>query len=58
MPVFVVNEQVDVDSNVVHDFDVALLERVYKPCLVDVLLERVQFKVERLVLTHDWAPEV
>lgn len=58
MPVLVVDKQIDVDSNLVQNFNIFLLEISLESCLVYLLLHGVQRNIESLVLADNWAPEV
>lgn len=55
---FMINEKIDIDSNVVHRLDVDFFESVYQSGLVDMLLEWMQTHLEGLVLTHNWTPKI
>jgi len=54
----VVDQEVDVDTHIVHYFNVLLLKNFNEACLVYKLLKRMQVELETLVLAHNWAPKI
>jgi len=56
VPMVMINEEIDVDSDLVHVLSIDLLEVVDQSRLVDVLLQGMKIEVKSLVLAHDWAP--
>ena len=53
-----VNKQVDVNSNAVDGLDIDFFKSIQQTSLVDVLLEWMEVDLQRLILTHDWTPQV
>lgn len=58
VPVLMLYQEVDVDSDVVYGLDVDFFKGLKETSLVDVLLKRMQVDVESLILAHDWTPQV
>lgn len=58
VPVLMIHEKIDVDSDSVHKLCVDLLEMVDQSCLVDVFLQRMEIEMQSLVLAHDRAPKI
>jgi len=56
VPMVMINEEIDVDSDLVHVLSIDLLEVVDQSRLVDVLLQGMKIEVKSLVFAHDWAP--
>ena len=50
--------EVDINTNIVNDLDVDLLETFCQPGLIDLLLHRIEVQCENLVLSCDRTPEV
>ena len=58
MHVLMVNNQVDIDSHIIHSLDIDFLKTVSKLWLINVLLHRIQIQCKSLVLSCDWAPKI
>ena len=53
-----VEEQIQVDSDLVHNLDVDFLETVRESSLVDKLLHWIKVQGESLVFSNDRTPEI
>lgn len=58
MPMLMIDQEIEVYSNLVHDLNIDFFENIGKSSLVDMLLKRMQIHLKSLVFTHDGTPEI
>jgi hypothetical protein len=58
MHVLMVNNQVDVDSHIIHSLNIDFLKTISKLGLIDMLLHWIKIQCESLVLSNDWTPKI
>jgi hypothetical protein len=58
VPMFMVNEEIDVNSDAIDSLHIYLLEDFNETCLVNVLLKWMKVDVQHLVFTHNWTPKI
>jgi hypothetical protein len=58
VPMFMVNEEIDVNSDAIDSLHIYLLEDFNETCLVNLLLKWMKVDVQHLVFTHNWTPKI
>lgn len=58
VPMLMIDQEIEVNTNLVDDLNVDFFENITKTSLVDMFLKRMQIHLESLVLAHDWTPEI
>jgi len=56
--VVMIDDDVEINSNFIELLNVDFFKLVNQTSLVDVLLKRMKFKVQSLILTQNWTPEI